>query len=361
MPVQLNVFLLLFGGLQGILLSLFLVRRKSSRKASFLLAAYVAVLILQLALKVASKVWLLEHARLLYNISYRLPLLYGPLVYLLARHILPRDRDSNERSALHFVPFVASIALLIAGLRFQHGSLYSFLFQDIRTTTGLQLGSIIIYHAIALRLWWLHRDKYSRDIKWLGQFISISALVTLAITVTILIMYTHYPELSSLRWGFTGLSVFICWIGFHAIHSPEILAVNPYDEPVPVPRSERRYSNSGLTDVESGRIIQLLDQALDRDRLYLSPDLSIDELSNKIDCSRHHLSQVLNEKYGQSFYEIVNARRVAHAQHLLSDPRYRSSKIAAVAFDSGFSSISSFNDVFKKRTGMTPSAYRAIG
>ena len=60
----------------------------------------------------------------------------------------------------------------------------------------------------------------------------------------------------------------------------------------------------------------------------------------------------------KSFYDCINQYRVEEAKLLLIDPSKSAHKIASIAFDAGFNSISTFNDVFKKITGQTPSQYR---
>ena len=46
---------------------------------------------------------------------------------------------------------------------------------------------------------------------------------------------------------------------------------------------------------------------------------------------------------------------------MLSKPEYNHQKIAAIAFETGFNSLSSFNASFKKVTSMTPSEFRKQG
>ena len=44
---------------------------------------------------------------------------------------------------------------------------------------------------------------------------------------------------------------------------------------------------------------------------------------------------------------------------MLANPSFNHFKISSVAFDTGFKSLSSFNEIFKKREGITPSQFRA--
>jgi len=91
---------------------------------------------------------------------------------------------------------------------------------------------------------------------------------------------------------------------------------------------------------------------------YLDPTITIDELASTIDSNRHHVSQVLNEKLKKSFYDYINHYRVDEAKILLADPGKSSYKIASIAYEAGFNSLSTFNDVFRKLAGQTPSQFR---
>jgi AraC-like DNA-binding protein len=73
--------------------------------------------------------------------------------------------------------------------------------------------------------------------------------------------------------------------------------------------------------------------------------------------SRHHLTQLLNEKLEKNFYSFINEYRIGEAIDRLNDPALQVN-ILSLAFDCGFNSKSSFNNYFKKITGSTPTAYR---
>ena len=71
------------------------------------------------------------------------------------------------------------------------------------------------------------------------------------------------------------------------------------------------------------------------------------------------LSRVINSGFGQNFNDYVNEYRVREAERRLRDPRFRHYTLLAVALESGFNSKSTFNRVFKKLRGATPSEVAA--
>lgn len=122
----------------------------------------------------------------------------------------------------------------------------------------------------------------------------------------------------------------------------------------PTPTSPK-YKTSSLTDERADQILKRL-AALNTE--LLDPDLSLPVLAELTHAAPHHLSQVLNERLGQSFFEYLAARRVQAAQQLLKDPATRNLKIEELAERVGFNSRSAFATAFKKLAGTTPSDYR---
>jgi AraC-like DNA-binding protein len=95
-------------------------------------------------------------------------------------------------------------------------------------------------------------------------------------------------------------------------------------------------------------------------QLFLDSTITIEKLAALLPCQKHHLSQALNDKLGVSFNEYINQKRTEAAKQMLSDPGKNHYTIASIAYDAGFNSLSTFNDVFKKICGLTPSQYRKM-
>ena len=371
---QLNIVLLTLGGLQGIFLFLLLFEKRKSLPGYIFLAAYLCVLLLQISLKVADKLWLMNNLHPLYSFSYQLPFLYGPLLYLFVCRFT-NHRQPVKTDTFHFLPGIIFISLFIFSNPYQGVPV---VFMPLFITSWsmvLQLISLVIYHVLALNVLNKHNTAIvsgsgtiiKTRMQWLRQMVVSSWFVCSVVAVVIYLMYYHYPNWSNVRFGFVVLSFFIYWISYKAWNQPELFSVihgqNDQNFTTHVPTFSihlpaKKYSNSGLCEEAMQNIITLLENKMRHDRSYLEPELTIDELAVSLSCSRHHLSQALNEKLGKSFYDCINYYRVEEAKILLTDPVRSSHKIASIAYDSGFNSISTFNDVFKKITGLTPSQYR---
>jgi AraC-like DNA-binding protein len=120
-------------------------------------------------------------------------------------------------------------------------------------------------------------------------------------------------------------------------------------------KKEFRYSTSNLSDKKAKEINILLIEKLDHSDLYLEADLTLHKLAKSIGVKPNNLSQVINQIHNRNFNEFINLYRLEESKKLLAETYL---KIEAVAFDSGFNSLSTFNTFFKKEMGITPSNYR---
>ena len=108
-------------------------------------------------------------------------------------------------------------------------------------------------------------------------------------------------------------------------------------------------------DAELARWTGRLTAHMTAARPYLQPELTLGELAAQLRTNTTWLSRVINSGCGQNFNDFVNEYRVQEAERRLQDPRYQHFTLLAVALESGFNSKSTFNRVFRKLRGATPS------
>ncbi len=376
MSLQVIIFLLLFGGVQTILFSLFLVRKKLHHSAYLFLLLYLGVIMLQITLKVMSKIWLMGNWPVLYSFSHFLPLLYGPLIFLFIKYLLQRPAFNGKELA-HFIPaaIVFSILILEHFIILPEGLLMVMYNPYIRLF--FIMVSLSVYHMLAFRIIALQKKSVttnttvttSEQIDWARHFIIGSAVVTVVVSLALFLLYINYPNGHQFRFGFILLSIFIYWMSYKALSRPSVFSVvkgyarrgNAVVFAVPqlvVYRQNEKYANSRLSDEECLAISNKLHTLMQKDKMFLQPNYSINQLADAVQCSRHHLSQVLNDKLHLSFNDYINGLRIEEARRLLLDPKCQQYKISSIAYDAGFNSLSTFNEVFRKHTGKTPSDYR---
>jgi AraC-like DNA-binding protein len=140
--------------------------------------------------------------------------------------------------------------------------------------------------------------------------------------------------------------------------SPDLESAVRAATPDSVRQRIQRYAKSGLDEEGLQAVMTRLTELMEAERFYLEPDLSLPQLSERMDCSVNHLSQAINAGFGVSFYDYVNGYRVRQAADILCSDDRESNAILEVALAVGFNSTSTFYAAFKKITGQTPAQYR---
>jgi AraC-like DNA-binding protein len=344
MTNQLNIFLLLFGSLQGFLISIWILKNRKHKLANLYLIILLVAVGLQLTFKVMTKTWLMEHAGFAYRLSYKFPYLMGPLLFL---YVKARTINSfNKLDLLHFIPFMGS--MIIVSLT-RMGFWPDAWLMHPYTHAALQITSLTLYGILSLRL----------SSSKLRPFIHGVMAAEIIIAATLALMYMHYGSFPDVRLLFIILTVLIYWVSYKIVSEPDLLIEN--DSTLTRSLSlirKNKYAHSSLKPEEAIRIESAIRQLMVNEKYFLDSSLTIETLASKIQTSRHHLSQVFNEKIGKTYSEFVTDLRLAETKIRLCDPGNYRYTIAAIALDSGFNSVSGFNDIFKKRFGLTPSQFR---
>jgi AraC-like DNA-binding protein len=137
---------------------------------------------------------------------------------------------------------------------------------------------------------------------------------------------------------------------------PEIFLNSSSEASDPV--QSEKYKRSGLSDELADEIGKKLKDFMASEKPYLDNDLTMQKLADRMNVSNHNLSEVINSKLNLSYYEFINNYRVEEFKNRIADPESERYNLISIAFDSGFQSKGTFNSIFKKFTGMTPSEYK---
>ena len=148
----------------------------------------------------------------------------------------------------------------------------------------------------------------------------------------------------------TALVCFIFLLGYIAYFKPdffeipkEILIKNQDSSPFPNFDDKTELNKLNLIFVEKS--------------LHLRPKLTISELANEMTLPYKYVSYLITNYHSKNFNDFVNGFRVKEVITRMADPKEKHKSLLGIALDAGFSSKSSFNQVFKQHTGKTPSEY----
>jgi AraC-like DNA-binding protein len=104
--------------------------------------------------------------------------------------------------------------------------------------------------------------------------------------------------------------------------------------------------------------IEALKLFMEKEKPYLLPSLTLDKLAEKFKMHPRSLSNLINRKFNCNFFEFINCYRIEEAKRMLSAENSNDLNMLNVMLDAGFNSKATYNTLFKKKVGMTPSEFR---
>lgn len=353
----------------GILIAL----KKPRMLANQILAAWLLIICVEMVIVLINETLVgLYHIRIL-------PYLYGPLLLLYAKLVTSERPHFDPRYLWHFTPF---FIFLIASLIFidqrvmdgTEGYLVMDRFIPFRIVYAITFFVSITAYSVAT---FVVINRHQRRLKELLSYssgkVTLQWLLGLSIT-----FYTGYVlmfifggidiltgilNFDPYEISFIGLTLLTFLFGVFGFHQPSIFEeVVHYHEENPASLNNngtepRKYQRSGLKQKDVALYIKKLEDYMEKEKPYLDRELSIFDLSTQLHIPRHFLSEIINEHMGKNFYTLVNDYRIDEVKRRLVDPQYKNLTILAIAYDSGFNAKSSFNTIFKEKTGVTPSEY----
>jgi len=371
----------LLGAIQGVFLAGVLATKRTNRTANRLLAAAMFAFSIYLASGVYQAAGFVQVFPHFLGVAYLLPLLFGPLIYLYAVTVADRTNRLTRRDALHFAPFLAAVVAglpiyLMSGadkIAFYHQLQVGERPLLLRIMDPLKLVSGVTYATMTILFLRRHHERikesYSslervslRWLLWLGAGAAAIWMLAVAFEVlqsTGLLRIERGDDFVSL-----GIAVMVYGIGYMGLRQPEVFRYETAEYPVPVPEPPEpetgapRYERSGLTDREAERLKDALTALMEKERPWQDSDLTLADLAARLSTTPHRLSEVLNSQLGRTFYDFVNGYRVREVQRRIAAGEAQQVTMLSLALDAGFASKSTFNGVFKKHTGQTPSDFR---
>lgn len=130
-------------------------------------------------------------------------------------------------------------------------------------------------------------------------------------------------------------------------------------EPLPAEARAVPASDGAARSADEDRLTARLRVLVEVDRVHLDPGLTFDRFVSLMGAPDRTVRRLINHQLGYDhFRTFLNAHRMTEARRRLSHPAHRHDKLIAVAMDSGFASLASFNRVFRDAQSCSPGAYR---
>ena len=292
-----------------------------------------------------------------------LQFLMAPLIAAYIHQLMIPDLRLRPRFLLHGAPFAAAVVFALSPLP-----------ALLNRGASFPAATVVLWGALLVQIFFyivpvfghLHRygaalrEQVSNiagiDLGWLRWLMYVINALYLSYVIVLVFVIHGMPSLHVRAFLSIALSAYVCALAYRGILQKETPRLEALSE-APGPGAEK-YLRGSVPPDEARELERRLERAMETEKLYLDPDLDLSGLAGRVGAARNQLSYVINQNLGKNFYDFVNAYRVREVLRLMEDGARRNDKMITLAFDAGFNSKPTFNAVFKKITGRTPSDYR---
>ena len=293
-----------------------------------------------------------------------LVLLYGPLIYMYTLYATDNTTRLGTIHLFHLIPFVLFVVLT---LFFYHFQPLEFKMSVLNNVVNLEFNAVsylvfllfyvhiftyIIYSKKRIKKVRINIESYYSN----HHINRLQKLLDALMVILLISLVSSTLQLGGPRFYFElsltlVLLLVVIFIG--------LLIVRAMDEPTLLLQGELA-SGSGREQLDSHTSTEIekkVTQVLAEEKLYLDPELTLDDLASAVGMGPRLVSQVINEKMGKHFFDLINTYRIKEAQRVLEENKDPKKTILEIMYEVGFNSKSSFNTQFKKITGRTPTEF----
>lgn len=110
-------------------------------------------------------------------------------------------------------------------------------------------------------------------------------------------------------------------------------------------------------DLEKTELASKIIFMMENERLFLQPELSLNELAQHLQTNSVQLSATINQMFNKNFNDYINGLRIEEFIKKYDQDVNKRYTLLSLAFDSGFNSKATFNRAFKKIKGSSPNEF----
>ncbi|PLX14689.1 MAG: hypothetical protein C0597_09645 [Marinilabiliales bacterium] len=372
----------IIGSVQAFFFSILIFSKKHKSFHDKVLASWLLLMGLQLLLKYINFNELYIYVPWILGLNAGFPLVHGPMLFLYVNSLTKNYKKIRRIDYLHFIPFVLMYIYLLPVLLlsseskiqiFIHGQNYDPKYLPLFILLILSVPSYIVWSFYSLKK---HQSNILRffsfnekvGLQWLYYLTIGLGAIWLAIVLAYMLTYAfgiiHQANRDILIYIVFVIYIFI--LGFKGLKQGNIFFdINPLlskanqSKKIGSLEVEKEVKVKQASKIKNAdEILKKIQSYMEKEKPYLEEKLTIVQLSESLNIPYYILSQVINDKLNQNFFDFVNYYRVNEAKEKLCDPKFDHYTILGTALDCGFNSKASFNRIFKLKTSKTPTQYK---
>lgn len=299
-------------------------------------------------------IWIIP--QLLY-VNYPLLYLLGTFIYFCFELLLNPHFKFTRKNRLFFLPFIIIFLLFIPYYILPSDVKVEMFPLDISKNRYFKWLCLItrygtfLWLALCASLPFRHKYIWIKDSK-----ISIYSADFLKGLVTINLIFV-FSQITYLLWGFSFYKIILLFTSFFVylliflfLRYPDFFLVIQKES------SKNKYAFSQLKNINIKGIVERIEDLIEVEKIYLNPELSLGEMSDILELSQQQLSEIINSQFDKNFKSYINSYRVKEVVKLLK--KNESENLLTISLSCGFNSKSTFNQVFQREMGMTPTEFR---
>lgn len=286
-------------------------------------------------------------------------------IYFYVRAFIYPSQQISKKLKLLYLPFFVFFIFIAVPLKIQtaldiQGPSYSF----YKSLNGFQSLFSLFYTITLIILSYLTVVRFEKsneitnkkpilEYKWLKTTLIILLLLSCLWAFALVIFFSNqaYQLYFNILW--VCLSIAIYWLGHLGIYKygiqKERYQIREFSKQlIPVISKEKR----------KNEYIFILESLMLNEKRFLDSGLTLSSLAEDLQISSSHLSRIINSELNTNFSDYINSYRVEEAKTLILNPNFSNYTLISIGLEAGFNSKTTFNNVFKKHVGLTPSQFK---
>ncbi len=299
----------------------------------------------------------------------------GPIILLYLKSLFEEHRTLIKKNWFHFIPVLLyagfiSIPFIVSIFIDRYWFDYlRVLNENSEIAVCVLMFYLICYLLLSLKLFRKYRramlGNFSTieegDVKWVKRML----LGTLLVSCIDQLVSFYELFYQALEWDtqyitLVSVIVLIWYLGYYGINQSKVLLPDFLIQTTPLTVKSKGKIDplSNYTQPEIEELKTRLEHVLLAKKPYLDEQLTLGKLADLVDTTDKKLSALLNQRMNTTFYDLINKYRVREVKAKLASNDAENLTLLGIAFESGFKSKTSFNRIFKRETGLSPSEYK---